>query len=163
VSAHAYGQASRAFSPSVSVDGKSAPEIPNYPAHLHGHGEYPLLFPNLLLGTQATEFFAVSCEPIAPNLTRERFYVFFPEAAMDEKFAAVRERTLARWFQVNTEDIEVVERIQRGRAYAARDGDIFAPGLDACVHLFVKQVAASVLEGKEQSDVQGHKSPRAAE
>jgi choline monooxygenase len=163
VGSNAYGQATKTFAPSTTVEGKSPPQIPDYPHHLRGHGEYPIFFPSLMLGTQATEFFAVSCEPLGPELTRERFYMFFPEAAMTDEFAKVREAVLQRWFDVNVEDIDVVERMQQGRHSKARAGNLFAPDLEACVHQFAKQVAAAILEGERVSDATRRKSSLAAE
>jgi choline monooxygenase len=162
VGSNAYGQATRNFAPSTTILGKSPPQIPDYPQHLQGHGEYPILFPSLMLGAQASEFFAVSCEPVGPELTRERFYMFFPEAAMTDEFAKVREAVLERWFDVNVEDIDVVERMQQGRHSEARNGSLFAPELEACVHQFAKQVAAAILEG-EVSDPRRRKASLAAE
>jgi len=111
----AYGQATKTFTPNTSL-----PVIPDYPAHLSGHGEYPLFFPSLMLGTQATDFFAVTVEPVSPELTRERYYVFFPEIAMDDAYAEARAATLKRWYDINAEDIGVVERMQQGRHSNAR-------------------------------------------
>ena len=148
---NAYGQASRNFAPGAVA--ASPPVIPGYPAHLTGLGEYPILFPNLMLGAQATEIFAVSCEPVSPALTRERFYVFFDEAAMDESYQEVRNASLNRWFEINGEDIGVVESMQLGRDSNAWNGGLFAPELEACVHAFQRQVVETIL--KHRGDIQG--------
>jgi choline monooxygenase len=163
ISPNAFGQATKKFAPRTSIDGKSLPAIPNYPMHLNGHGEYPVLFPNLMLGTQATEFFAITCEPIGPELTRERYYLFFAEAAMTDEFAKVRNAILDRWFEVNTEDVGVVERMQQGRHCAAWSGGVFAPDLEACVHHFEKQVVATILEGHSDAIAEVERPPHAAE
>jgi choline monooxygenase len=145
---NAYGQATKNFAPNAEGAGISLPAIPSYPVNLVGLGEYPLLFPNVMLGTQSTEFFAVSCEPVSPALTRERFYVFFDEAAMDEAHEQVRSDALSRWFGINSEDINVVERMQVGRASNVRAGDLFAPELEACVHAFQRQVVDTILKNR---------------
>jgi phenylpropionate dioxygenase-like ring-hydroxylating dioxygenase large terminal subunit len=142
---NSYGQASRTFAPDESVAGASLPAMPSYPAHLTGRGEYPILFPNLMLGAQATEFFAITCEPVTPELTRERFYLFFADVAMDDAYAQVRTAVLNRWFEVNTEDIGVLEAMQEGRRSNARAGDLFAPELEACVHAFQRQLVETIL------------------
>jgi len=143
---NAYGQASRTFAPDTGAAGASLPAIPGYPAHLTGQGEYPILFPNLMLGAQATEFFAIACEPVSPTLTRERFYLFFADEAMNEAYAQTRTDTLNRWLAVNTEDIGVVEAMQEGRRSTVRTGDLFAPELEACVHAFQRQLVETILE-----------------
>lgn len=145
---NAYGQASKTFAPDTAVAGASLPAIPGYPVHLTGHGEYPIVFPNLMLGTQATEFFAVTCEPVSPALTRERYYLFFADVAMDDAYAQVRDAVLNRWFDINTEDIGVVERMQAGRHSNARVGDLFAPELEACVHAFQRQLVETILKNR---------------
>jgi choline monooxygenase len=142
---NAYGQASRSFTPDRGAAGRGLPSIPGYPTQLAGQGEYPVLFPNLMLGAQETEFFAISCEPVSPTLTRERFYLFFADEAMDAAYAETRSAALNRWFEVNSEDIGVVEAMQDGRRSTARAGDLFAPELEACVHTFQRQLVETML------------------
>src|SRR5215472_5505276 len=103
IGSNAYGQATRRYAPDAPATGAALPAIEGYPAHLTGLGEYPVLFPSLMLGTQSTDFFAVSCEPVSPALTRERFHVFFDAAAMDDTHEEARTAALKRWFEINSE------------------------------------------------------------
>jgi choline monooxygenase len=146
---NAYGQASRSFAPDMGAAGGRLPAIPGYPAQLAGQGEYPILFPNLMLGAQATEFFAISCEPVSPGLTRERFYLFFADVAMDDAYAQARTAAVNRWFEVNSEDVDVVEAMQEGRRSTVRAGDLFAPELEACVHAFQRQLVETMLAHRD--------------
>src|SRR6185437_15394520 len=126
-------------------DGVSLPEFPGLPAHLAGRGEYPVLFPNLMLGTQTDHFFLITAEPVTPELTRERLYVFFVgEEAMGERYAEARRQTFEGWQRINREDMDVIERMQRGRHSSAMAGGRFAPELEACLHDFQKRLAATL-------------------
>jgi choline monooxygenase len=132
-------------------DGKRLPQFPDFPGHLKGRAEYLNLFPNLMIGTHPTEFLAISVEPVAPNLTRERLYVFYLNDAIADAYDGVRNKSLESWFEINAEDIDVVQRMQDGRLSPAMAGGLFAPELEACLHHFQKQVASRILEGERMA------------
>jgi choline monooxygenase len=144
------GQASKDFAPGA-VDGRLLPQFPDIPSHLKGRAEYLNLFPNLMIGTHPTEFLAISVEPVAPNLTRERLYVFYLDEAMADAYDGVRNRSLESWFEINAEDIDVVQRMQEGRRSPAMAGGLFAPDLEACLQHFQKQIANRILEGERMA------------
>ena len=156
------GQASKRFAP-AAVNGKTLPEFPDVPAHLKGRAEYLNLFPSLMIGTHPTEFIAVTVEPVAPDLTRERMYVFYTEEGMGEQYDEVRKASLARWFEINSEDIDVVQRMQEGRYSPAMEGGQFAPELEACLHQFQKQITDKIFEGERSSAGVGGQHSIAAE
>jgi choline monooxygenase len=145
------GQASKKFAPKP-VNGKLLPSFHDVPAHLEGRAEYLNLFPNLMIGTHPTEFIAVSVEPIAPDLTRERFYVFYTDEAMADTYDEVRRDSLDRWFEINAEDIDVVQRMQEGRhSPAMAKGTLFAPELETCLQHFQQQIVTNLLKGERQA------------
>lgn len=158
------GQASLKYAP-PAVGGKRLPEFKDIPPHLEGRAEYLTLFPNLMIGTHPEYFFAITAEPVAPDRTRERFYLFFVgEEALREEYAAVRKDALDRWTQINLEDMGVVERMQFGRHSPAMIGGRFSPDLDACLHDFQKHLVRRLLDGERAAlaERQG-RAPIAAE
>ncbi|MCE2492386.1 MAG: aromatic ring-hydroxylating dioxygenase subunit alpha [Alphaproteobacteria bacterium] len=105
--------------------------------------EYVALYPNLLLGAHTDHFFAMRIDPAAPDLTVEEARLWcLEEAAADSAYAEARSRLRARWEEVFREDVDIVERMQRGRQSPAFDGGCFSPVMDTPSHAFHRWVAA---------------------
>ncbi|MGF1525551.1 MAG: aromatic ring-hydroxylating dioxygenase subunit alpha [Candidatus Competibacterales bacterium] len=130
------GQGSRCYNPSDEGSGR-LPRFPNLPAALTQQSEYICLFPNVMVGCHADHVYAFIVEPVAVDHTRERFEFFFVgEDALGPELAAARHACAARRQEINGEDIDIVERLQVGRASPAFDGGIFSPVMEDTVHLF---------------------------
>ena len=150
------GQLSRNYA-AAPIDGRTMPRFAGMTAEQETLAEYPVVFPNLMLGVHADHFFALTAFPVAPDRTYERFDVFvIGGEAMTPAYAANRAATVERWRAINVEDIDVVERMQVGRTSPAMDGGRFAPGQDDCVHAFDLQWVDAILGG-------GGRSVRAAD
>jgi choline monooxygenase len=139
------GQLSRNYAP-TPVNGRIMPRFEGMTPEQLSLGEYPVIFPNLMLGVHADHFFALSALPLAPGLTYERFDVFVVgDEATGPAYEANRAAMVEGWRRINVEDMDVVERMQIGRTSPAMDGGRFAPGQDDCVHAFDLQWAAAML------------------
>jgi len=133
------GQGTTVYAPGAK-DGQSLPAL-DLPADLVRRAEYPVLYPNLLTGLQADHFYLIDVVPVTPDLTRERFEIFFyGDEAMDEPHAAIREHVIERWNDVFVEDIDVIERLQEAHASPAASGGRFAPAQDQAVHHFQRRI-----------------------
>lgn len=118
------------------------PKFPNLPKELETVGEYPWMFPNLLLGVQPDHLFAIVLEPLSESSTREHIHVFFiGDAAQDEDHEAARADTLKRWIGVFEEDVWAVERMQAGRASPGFDGGRMTEYHDQATILFMRRFA----------------------
>jgi choline monooxygenase len=138
------GQGTEVYAPG-SKDGLSLPSM-ELPDDTVKRGEYPVLFPNLMTGLQSDHFFLIDVIPLTPELTRERFDIyFFGDEAMDEAHRAIREQTIERWDEVFREDIDVVERLQQGHASPAATGGRFSPAQDQAVHHFQRRIVERML------------------
>jgi choline monooxygenase len=138
------GQGTEVYAPG-SKDGLSLPSM-RLPDEAVKRGEYPVLFPNLMTGLQSDHFFLIDVIPVTPELTRERFDIyFFGDEAMDEPHRAIREQTIERWDDVFREDIDVVERLQQGHASPAATGGRFSPAQDQAVHHFHRRIVERML------------------
>ena len=74
--------------------------------------EYLSLYPNVLLGIQADHFFAILLMPESPETTTERLQFLYSEPPnADKVFTGV---------ESFSEDVSVVEGMQRGRASNSR-------------------------------------------
>src|SRR6202043_2236015 len=101
----AAGQGTTVYAPG-SLHGMSLPGQ-SLPAELAARAEYPVIFPNLMTGLQSDHFYLIDVIPLTPELTRERFDIyFFGDEAMDEAHRAIREQTIERWDEVFREDID---------------------------------------------------------
>ena len=132
------GQGSSAYD-TVPHDSPALPRIEAWPTRT---GEYPSLYPNVLVAGHGDHFWTMVLEPVAPDRTIERWRSYFVDAAADSaEFESARSAIKERWAGILGEDLAVVEGLQRGRRSPAFDGGIFAPVLDPPVHHFHRWVA----------------------
>ncbi len=138
------GQGTEVYAPG-NKDGQALPAMALPKAQVK-RGEYPVLYPNLLTGVQSDHFFLIEVIPVSPEVTRERFEIFFfGDAAMDDAHRAIRDQTIERWNDVFVEDIDVVGRLQQGHASPAATGGRFSPAQDQLVHHFQRWVIERML------------------
>ena len=99
--------------------------------------EYLSLYPNVLLGIQADHFFVILLLSEAVDQTRERLQFYYADSdGIGDSYRERRENLHAAWSVVFSEDISVVEGMQRGRASPAFDGGLFTPLMDVPTHHF---------------------------
>ena len=107
-------------------------------------GEYPIFFPNVLLGLQRDHFYGIIIEPLANDRTREyvHLYMVGPEPDQDrEQYRRAMDKLVENWKLVFTEDVWVVERMQMGRAADAFDGGVLTARHDDLTRRFMRGVA----------------------
>jgi len=137
----ASGQVTSTFDPGLDREAP-LPILPNWDKDRISTGEYPVLYPNLLLGFQANHMFAMIIVPISPGECREELSIFYTEtAARGEIFADQRAKNMDSWIGVFNEDIEPCERMQIGRNSPGFSGGAFSPVLDRCSHHFHQWIA----------------------
>ena len=131
------GQGSSAYE-TVAHDSPPLPRIEAWPART---GEYPSLYPNVLVSGHGDHFWTMVLEPVAPDRTIERWRSYFVDSAAESaNFESARTAIKDRWASILGEDVAVVEGLQRGRSSPAFDGGLFAPVLDPPVHHFHRWV-----------------------
>lgn len=81
-------------------------------------GRFVALFPNVLVSVLPNHAFVMRLEPVAPDLTREHCAFLLPPSTPPLDDGAMAP-TRTFWFAVNDEDIDIVERGQRGLASMA--------------------------------------------
>ena len=138
---HASGQSCTAFNP--SLDGlPEFDEFPDWPADQRGYAEYPVLYPNLLLGLQVNHTYAQIIRPVATDRVVEDVRLFYlGESAAGTDYQPSRAHNLETWRGVFVEDIESVEGMQQGRISPGYVGGAFSPVLETCSHHFHRWVA----------------------
>ena len=135
------GQITSTFDP--ELDSKNPlPIFPDWDDSRMETGEYPALYPNLLLGFQANHLFALIILPLTPTRCREELMIFYVgDEPVSDRFAEARKANLEAWSAVFNEDIEPCERMQVGRNSPGYHGGTFSPVHDTCSHHFHKWIA----------------------
>ena len=135
------GQGSLSYRGS-EIAGAHLPRLAGWPQERLQVAEYPILYPNVLLGFQADHAFAILLVPEAPGRTREELRIFYVgEGATNEAYRACRAATLSAWRIVFEQDLAAVEQLQLGRASPGYDGGVFSPAMDTATHHFHAWVA----------------------
>ncbi len=110
--------------------------------------EYITAFPNVLLGVHRDHAFAIILQPQGPGKTLEHVHLYYAEPDTSED---LRARNAAQWKTVFTEDVFVVEGMQRGRHAVSFDGGRFSPAMDGPTHLFHAWVAERMSQPRSQT------------
>lgn len=143
---HFSGQGTHVYAPLLVKDGPNLPQFPNLPARWDKAAEYTSLFPNVLLGIHRDHYYAIRLEPVSLGVTREHLEIYYiDDSSADPVFDAVKQANLNAWKTVFAEDVDVVERMQRGRHSPGYDGGVFSPAMDGPTHCFHRWLAKKLL------------------
>ncbi len=112
-------------------------------------GRFVAIFPNVLLAVLPNHMFLMLLEPLNTGRTLEHCTFLFPSGAAppadDERgrrrFAEAFETTRRFWIEVNDEDIDICERVQRGIARAGAPPGPMAPRFEEPLNRFHKMTA----------------------
>ncbi len=140
------GQGSLVYKQLLGEGGRKFPDFKNISAKWDQASEYVALFPNVLLGVHRDHAFAMLLMPQGPEETLERVALcYMKEAAESPDWKDMRARNADLWRNVFSEDVGVVEGMQKGRHGPMFDGGKFSPVMDVPTHVFHKWVARQIL------------------
>lgn len=107
-------------------------------------GRFLAIFPNVLLSVLPNHVFVMRLDPTGPAITTETCTFLLPGDGADadtdvveQAFAATRKF----WLEVNAEDIDIVERGQRGLSAGAVPAGPLAPRFEEPLHRFHNMLA----------------------
>jgi choline monooxygenase len=106
------------------------PLFGDVPPELRDRQDIFCVFPNALVFLEADWFQVIGFEPVDAARTVEHMAVFTDRAAADERYADARNALCDVLFEVNSQDLPVLERLQRGRASEAADRLHMMPSWD---------------------------------
>ena len=107
--------------------------------------EYPMVFPNLMMGFQNDHTFGFIVVPETNERSLERVQLFYAsEEVAGDEWREMREQNAVTWRGVFDEDIFVVEGMQKGRHASGFDGGKFSPVMDNPTHDFHAWVARQI-------------------
>jgi choline monooxygenase len=139
------GQGSHVYNRIKSIDGNVFPDFNNLSEKWDTTSEYIAFYPNVLLGVHRDHFFSIIIEPISINKSIEYVSIYYakkPEEMPELK--SLIESNAAFWKTVFSEDIGVVEGMQRGRKGLMFDGGKFSPAMDSATHCFHRWIASHI-------------------
>ena len=102
------------------------------------------IFPNVLLSVLPNHVFVMRLDPLGPGITKETCTWLLPRnsaEAVDEAF----DPTKHFWLDVNAEDIDIVERGQRGLTRGAVPAGPLSPRFEEPLHRFHNMLADLML------------------
>lgn len=103
-------------------------------------GRFVAIFPNVLLSVLPNHVFVMRLDPAAPGLTTETCTFLLPPETIEVDEAAFAP-TRKFWLEVNAEDIDIVERGQRGLTAGAVAAGPLSPRFEEPLHRFHNMVA----------------------
>ena len=103
-------------------------------------GRFISIFPNVLLSVLPNHTFVMVLHPVAPGVTVETCTWLLPPST-PELLEADFEQTRRFWLDVNGEDIEIVERGQRGLTSGGFTPGRLSPRFEEPLHRFHNMVA----------------------
>ena len=126
---------------------KKLPNFPNWPKNKEKNAEYISLFPNAMLGIHKNHYFIFWLEPIKNNCTLEHLEVYYvgDKTAYSKEYKSLRKQNYKLWHTVLSEDLRVIEGMQKGRNSPAYNGGNFSPVMDNPTHLFHQWVAKNLV------------------
>ena len=104
-------------------------------------GRFVAIFPNVLLSVLPNHVWVMRLDPLAPGATKETCTLLTPagtDQAVDETAMLA---TLKFWLDVNAEDIDIVERGQRGLTRGGVPAGPLAPRFEEPLHRFHNMLA----------------------
>lgn len=134
------GQTTTPVSGDERNDWLALPEAPGLDTSDAVSGRFVAVFPNVLLSVLPNHVWVMRLEPVAAGVTREVCTMLLPSesgAVADEAIAPTREF----WLDVNREDIDIVQRSQRGLAGGDLPPGPLAPRFEEPLHRFHNMLA----------------------
>ncbi len=106
-------------------------------------GRFVAIFPNVLLSVLPNHVWVMRLDPVRPGVTRETCTLLAPVGADGTAVVdgTAKAATLKFWIDVNNEDIDIVERGQRGLSRGAVPPGPLAPRFEEPLHRFHNMLA----------------------
>lgn len=118
------------------------PDFEGLPEKWDKQAEYISLFPNVLLGVHRDHAVAIVLMPDGPECTIEHVELYYADKDIAAgQWGAMLDANANLWRTVFSEDVGVIEGMQRGRHGLKFDGGKFSPAMDGPTHAFHKWVA----------------------
>ena len=140
------GQGTTVYSPMLTGDGRRFPAFGGQGEKWATGAEYPMFFPNVMIGLQNDHTYGFIVVPESHDRTVEHVQIYYTDPKVaGEEWREMREINARTWRAVFDEDIFVVEGMQRGRHASMFDGGKFSPVMDNPTHDFHAWIARQMM------------------
>ena len=148
---HFSGQGSYVYNQIKNENDNVFPDFEGLSEQWNTKSEYIALYPNVLLGIHRDHFFSIIIEPISTNKTIEYVSLYYAKNPSEmPELKTLIDSNASFWKTVFSEDIGVVEGMQRGRSGLMFDGGKFSPVMDSATHCFHQWVAKFLKDFREK-------------
>jgi choline monooxygenase len=138
------GQISHCYNLGSGNDGHF-PVFPEWSTDKFKEAEYPVLFPNTMLGIQPDHLFVMVVIPESFDRTREETRLYYVgDESLEPRFDNLRQEQHQFWSDVFAEDIGVVTSMQAGRISTGFDGGVLTPLMETATARFHQWVGERV-------------------
>ena len=126
--------------------GNALPHFPNLSDEDTRRGMWFALLPNFAVEVFADQFVVLATYPVSPEETLEElhFFVVDEDARTNERYAGAREALISMWHELNLEDVDLLERLQRGRRSVAFEGSRMSPAWEGPSHQLSQKVVEEI-------------------
>ena len=126
--------------------GDALPHYPDLSEEDVRRGMWFAALPNFAAEVYADQFVILATYPVSPNETLEElhFFVVGEEAQSSPAHEAGRQELIKMWHDLNVEDVELLERLQRGRRSPAFEGSNMSPAWEVPSHELSQQILNSI-------------------
>lgn len=125
--------------------GMGLPYYPNLPERAQQQALWFHLFPSLSLEFFPDQMAVWELRPASPGVTEERIHLFLiGEGATSPEYEQQRQQVVNTWHALNEEDIDVIERMQRGRSSPGFTGGMLSPHWDGAIQHYARLMAAAM-------------------
>ena len=125
--------------------GLGLPHFPGLSAELSMRGIWFLVFPSFGIEIYPDHIALFHVNPIAPDKSVEKISIYLiGDAASSDRYRAGRQAVLDMWQELNTEDIALLEALQRGRSAPGYDGGMLSPYWDEAPRSFARLIAETI-------------------
>ena len=122
------------------------PYFPDLTDELASRGMWFVVVPNFAFEIYPDHIATFIVTPLTPATSRERIDIYLVgEAAEASQFAAQRQAVFDTWHDLNSEDLDVIARLQRGRLSPGYDGGRFSPYWDEAPLELSRQIVKAML------------------
>ena len=143
------GQGSQVYRQLRGESGRVFPDFDGVGARWDTASEYASWFPNVLMGVHRDFAYSVILMPQGPEVTTERAAMFYA-SDLGTDYEPMLKENARIWREIFSEDVGVVEGMQKGRHGPMFDGGKFSPVMDGPTHNFHKWVARKFM-GRDTS------------
>ncbi len=113
-------------------------------------GRFVAIYPNVLLSVLPNHCLVMQLDPVGPGATQERCSWLLPPSTI-EADADTFEGTKSFWLDINREDIEIVQRGQRGLERGAVAPGPLSPRFEEPLHRFHNMLADTMMSPSMRS------------